>query len=86
MLLLLQECVGRASDLLSINLDSIVATPLEQCTVEGMEDASGSSQKFSSLKQYEYRGVLTCYYGFVSLIATISMVLIAISMWIMLQV
>lgn len=76
----MQECVSRASDLLGADLESITAKPLEQFPEEGGSMADGALAE-----QEEYKSVLTQYYGFASIFASISVVLVAMAVWIMLQ-
>lgn len=59
-------------------VESMTAKPLEQFPEEGGAEAVSAEEE-------EYKSVLTHYYGFASIIATISVVLIALSVWIMLH-
>jgi hypothetical protein len=62
-------------------VETITAKPLEEFPegkVEGEEDGVAAGDE-------EFKGVLRHYYGFVSIFASISVVLMAISVWIMLQ-
>ena len=69
--------MNRASDLLGAAMENITAKPLEQFP--------DPEEEMPTAEDVEYKGVLTQYYGFVSIFASISVVLIAVSVWIMLQ-
>ena len=68
--------MGRASDLLGLSPESVIAQPLEQFA---QVDIPSPSQ------HDEYGTVLKRYYTFTSIFATIFVVLISITVWIMLQ-
>lgn len=68
--------MSRASDLLGLDSESVVAQPLEQFA---QVDKTLASQ------HDEYGTVLKRYYTFASIFATIFVVLISMSVWIMLQ-
>ena len=80
----LQDCVNRASDLLGSTPESMTATPLEQFSEKGegsvpptsLISHEGGAEEYTAVKRY---------YGIVSILASISAVLIAISAWIILQ-
>lgn len=72
----MQECMSRASDLLVTDMESISATPLEQFPEEAEEKEEAPD---------EYKSVLTLYSGFASILAAVVVILVAISLWIMLQ-
>ena len=62
-------------------MDAITATPLEQFP----EKNGGRAEDSVTAEEEEYKNVLTHYYGFASIFASISVILIAVSVWIMLQ-
>ena len=66
----LQECVSRASDLLATDMESINATPLEQFPEEAEEKKETGD---------EFKSVLTLYSGFASILATVVVILVAVS-------
>ncbi len=79
----MQECVSRAGDLLGASPKSLVATPLEQFAKKG----EGSAPPTLSLptQEEEYAGAMKRYYGIASILASVSVVIISISVWIMLH-
>lgn len=56
--------------------------PLEQFPEEKGDQGRNSA---AAEQEEEYKNVLTHYYGFASIFASISVILIAVSVWIMLQ-
>lgn len=77
----MQDCVNRAADLLGADVELIVAKPLEQFTGE----REGSKDSLLTAQQDEYASVLKRYYGFASFCATVFVLLMSISLWIVLH-
>lgn len=78
--------MSRAGELLGVSAESLVATPLEQFAGEEEEGDGPPTLPWSKeAGRQDTTGALKRYYGIASILASISIVLISISVWIILQ-
>ena len=83
--LCLQECVGRAGELLAVSTESLVATQLEQFGGEEEGEEPPTLPWSQEAGPQDTSGALKRYYGIASILASLSVILISISVWIILQ-